>query len=87
MSKKYLDFRVTGYEPELAEFIKILKSITTLGQYGNSRTIEVSVDGDGSGRLSFELLHEKEKFLGIDPWDYKEFSKNEEPYLKLSIGE
>lgn len=87
MSKKYMDIRVTGYEPELVEFLKVLKSITTLGRYGSSRTVEVNVDGDGSGRLDFQLINNESDLSTVEPWDYKEFSENEESHLKLSIGE
>tara|TARA_R110002167_G_scaffold55962_4_gene158987 strand:+ start:12079 stop:12345 length:267 start_codon:yes stop_codon:yes gene_type:complete len=85
--KQYVDIRVRGHEEELIEFIQLLKTITTCGVYGSSRDITVSVDGDGSGYLDFRRLHEDGSHEELEPWPHKDFSDNEDGYLKLSIGE
>jgi len=51
--KSKITFSVVGNESELQEFVKLCGLIQSFGTYGMGRTIEVAVDGDGSGTLRF----------------------------------
>lgn len=56
MTKKYLDIRVTALSDEdLNDFLILLRKINECGIQGMNRTIEVQVDGDGSGQYDFNI--------------------------------
>ena len=80
--KKYLDVRVIGYEPEINEFITLIAVIQELGRQGASRDIQLSVDGDGSGRLKFQLMY-KDEIKDIE--FIENFNPDDMP--RISIGE
>jgi len=61
---KYIDIRVIGLPDTLFDFGRLLKIIQKCGERGTCRKIPVVVDGDGSGKLRFQLLEE-----GIQPED------------------
>lgn len=68
---QYLDIRVTGEKEEINELLIILRKIQWCGSVGAGRTLPIYVDGDGSGRLSFELklkeeLTPLEKYVVLD---------------------
>lgn len=54
--KKYIELKVIGNKEELNSFITLLTLIKSFGRYGMSRRIEVNVDGDGSGKLDFQVI-------------------------------
>lgn len=80
-NKKRIDISVIGYEPELFEFLRLLQKIEYLGIVGASRSITVSVDGDGSGRLNFYFI-ENGKFTELP---MLKFDTNKP--IEVSIGE
>lgn len=83
--KQYIDIRVTGYTLELLEFLKVCKTIEYLGTIGSSKSIKVNVDGDGSGKLSFEILPD---FNEIPLNDVsKDYIKTTQKTLTFNIGE
>lgn len=79
MSRKYMEMKVVGFEPELKEFVRVCQMIQECGRVGTCRTIPVVVDGDGSGKLSFEVNGER-----IPPLDRM---SDDEPLPKMWIGE
>ena len=79
--------KVVGEETELIEFLRLLKTIQTLGTFGCSRDITVSVDGDGSGRLKFGLVEPDDEVVPLPLLYYEEWNEDEEQFLKLYIGE
>jgi len=54
--KKKIDIRVVGHETEIVELLRFLGAAQYLGNIGASRNLILSVDGDGSGQLRFEVL-------------------------------
>lgn len=57
MKKKYLDIRVTALSDEdIKDFLVLLRMISECGKRGMSRTINVHVDGDGSGNYEFDII-------------------------------
>jgi hypothetical protein len=87
--KKYIDIRVSAFEPELKEFLRLCAKIQYLGVVGASRNINVSVDGDGSGRVKFAMVHPDGKVEEFHLPEFKDSSEREKYIedLKLSIGE
>jgi translation initiation factor 1 (eIF-1/SUI1) len=61
---KYIDIRVIGLQDTLLDFGKLMKTIQKCGERGTCSKIPVVVDGDGSGKLKFQILEE-----GIQPED------------------
>jgi hypothetical protein len=50
----YSDIRVTALcNEDMQEFYRLLQTIQSLGVMGANRKIDLSVDGDGSGRYGF----------------------------------
>lgn len=45
---------VEGPEDQLAAFVELCETIGYLCAVGSSRAVQVSVDGDGAGSLSFD---------------------------------
>ena len=84
----YVDMRITANsDNELIEFIRVLKYIEKFGVLGTCRTIHLTVDGDGSGRMRFEIL-ENGKYTDIvygDNIPVFDIGYNSE--YNLSIGE
>jgi len=81
--KKYVDIRVVGGEEELLEFADLCKIIQRLGRVGSNRDITITVDGDGSGRLSF---------YGIENGKFTEFNSekidvDDKDLMHVYIGE
>jgi hypothetical protein len=82
--KEYIDVRVVGQKSEIRDFIRLCKVIQCLGRVGSCRTIKVTVDGDGSGRLAF---------YGVkDGKDFTEFNSegidvDDKEMLDMWIGE
>jgi len=80
---KYIDMRIASRsEIELQEFIRVCQAIATLGVRGSGRTLQITVDGDGSGKLRFYLLNGKEEeelpfFEDLDLDNLPEFSIGE----------
>lgn len=60
MKQYYIDVRISGDKPEIQEMLELLTKIEILGNVGANRTIPVTVDGDGSARLSFKTLNTEE---------------------------
>lgn len=60
MERYYIDVRISGDKPEIQEMLELLTKIEILGSVGANRTIPVTVDGDGSARLSFKTLNTEE---------------------------
>lgn len=58
MTKKYIELKVIAGEEEINEFVQLLAKISYLGDVGANRTIPLTVDGDGSGHMDFEVLDE-----------------------------
>lgn len=56
MKNYKLDIQVIGQESEIVEFLRFLGAVQYLGNIGASRDLNLSVDGDGSGRLNFKVL-------------------------------
>lgn len=90
MSKKYIDFRVVGNDEELKSFTSLLQLIQSFGQYGMSRNIKVSVDGDGSGRLYFQIRTKSGKQNDLQSFqldDLHQLEKTTENKYSVYIGE
>ena len=51
--KSKLTLTIIGHDTELQEFLKLCQYIQSFGTYGMNRTLHVTTDGDGSGRLRF----------------------------------
>ena len=85
-----IDIRVVGQMSELKEFVNLCKVIQHLGRMGSNRTIKLTVDGDGSGRLAFYGIERKPHVpSGVE---YIDFNSNgidvdSEEALDLYIGE
>jgi hypothetical protein len=82
MSKMHLDIRVVGNKEELSAFVGLCKVIQYLGRSGSSRDIKLSVDGDGSGRLSFYGIMSEGKFV-----DFNCDGIDADNLPRISIGE
>lgn len=61
---EYIDIRITGEHEELRELLVILRKLQWCGDIGAGRTLPIYIDGDGSGRLSFDIKKD-EKFVNI----------------------
>lgn len=88
---KYIDLRIVSRcgEQELIEFLRLCMKIQYLGCVGSARTIQVHVDGDGSGSLMFYTLDENGKSELLPT---PKFKNNDERHaftenMKQSIGE
>ena len=79
---KYIDIRVIGNLTEVCEFLKVCGAIQWCGNVGAGRNIPVSVDGDGSGRLSFKILSDKGESSDVVSIPEEKWGNN-----FLSIGE
>jgi hypothetical protein len=82
--KSRIALEIVGYETELRELIHVLKCFQKCGQLGTHRTFKVSVDGDGSGRLTFLYKNEQGEDE-IFPTD--DIDLNKEEKRNLWIGE
>ena len=51
--KSKMTIDVIGNDAELQEFLKLCQFIQSFGVYGMNRTLHVTTDGDGSGKLHF----------------------------------
>ena len=51
--KSKLTLSVIGHDAEIQKFLNVCQFIQSFGIYGMNRTLHVTTDGDGSGRLSF----------------------------------
>lgn len=71
---------VSGPDDQLISFVKMAKTIEFLCVAGASRTIEIDVDGDGSGALRFD--YGKTNVEGINP-----ASIDDDPIRLTGIGE
>lgn len=94
MGRVYADIRVTALcDEDMNDFLFLLRKIRECSLRGMSRTIEVNVDGDGSGQYSFTVLNPEgedraiEDFVHIDPAELKlvEYSGNNN--FTVSLGE
>lgn len=82
--KKYIDIRVSALSAgELYEFVRLCRTIRTLGMRGNSRSFKVSVDGDGTGKMDFQVINEDHTMTKLP--SYKEFDPDNIP--DIDIGE
>lgn len=61
-----LNIELVGNEEDVLSFVGLCAKIELLGIWGASRTIPVDVDGDGSGRLTFNIKAEVEGKGEID---------------------
>jgi len=84
---KSFDIRVVGQEPEIKEFINLCKVIQSLGRHGANRTIKLSVDGDGSGRLAFFGIGKEEGRTKYTDFNSNGIDVDSEEALDLYIGE
>jgi len=85
---KFIELRVIGEKSELKDFIRLCKVIQRLSITGSCRTIKVTVDGDGSGRLAFygiEGANEEGKTL--IPFNSEGIDVDNEEMLDIWIGE
>jgi len=83
-----IDIRIVGHKEELVDFIRLCKAIQHLGRVGSNRTIKLTVDGDGSGRLAFYSIdggNEEDKTFIPFPSSAINVDKVEE--LDMWIGE
>ncbi len=90
MSQKYIELKVIGNEPELEEFLSLIHLIESFGRFGMSRKIEVTVDGDGSGRLSFYEKNKDGDFVELPTFELDDLRKLEETTkgkFVIDIGE
>jgi hypothetical protein len=87
--KKYIDIRVSGHDEELKAFLTLVELIQSFGAYGMSRTIEVHVDGDGSGRLDFRTKMDDDTLELLPNFKLNDLHELEEATdkYKLDIGE
>ena len=89
MRKKYIEFKVVGYEEELNSFTTLLQLIQSFGRYGMSRKVKVDVDGF-SRYLTFSILKEngKQEELPMFQLDeLKQLEKTTESKYTVYIGE
>jgi len=71
MSKKFINLKVVGGEPELESFLTACSMIQKLGLRGCSRKLSLVIDGDGSGQLKF-YLNGDEEILPMTDEDVKD---------------
>ena len=84
--KSKLTLSVIGNDAELKEFIKLCAYIQSFGTYGMNRTLHVTTDGDGSGRLTFIDETTKYEMPSIPLADLKAI-ENELGEYNVDIGE
>jgi hypothetical protein len=90
MSKKYIELRVSGNEPELESFLSLVHLIESFGRYGMCRKIEVTVDGDGSGKLTFYEKNADKEYVELPTFELDDLHKLEESVKNkyvIDIGE
>lgn len=80
-----VDIRVVGQKPEVLEFLRLCRLITTFGYHGTGRSIQVAVDGDGSGFLRFEGKKEDGSPLRIEPFTREDIGEVRQ--FHVDIGE
>jgi len=86
MSKKIaVDFTVVGHQPEVIEFLRLCRFITTFGFHGTNRSIKVNVDGDGSGHLQFVGKKESGSPFLFEPFELEDIGDVKE--FQVDIGE
>ena len=66
-------FVVNGREEDINTISKFLRHIEYLGHVGASRNLLVSVDGDGSGRIS--VTDDKGKHIDEEKYNIKQETK------------
>lgn len=83
------DLRVVGQESEIKDFINLCKVIQQIGRNGSNRTIKLTVDGDGSGRLSFYGIDRRKDLLADKYTDFNSsgIDVDNEDTLDMWIGE
>ena len=85
--KQYkLDIQVTGQQTEIREFLEILGAIQYLGSVGSNRDLLVGVDGDGTGRLRFNVKFKDTEWEELESTLLDTYQHPDKPF-KFSIGE
>jgi hypothetical protein len=90
MDKIHVDIRVVGHTEEVGAFLRLLQYIEASGRLGAGADIQVSVDGDGSGRLGFFLIDEpgqKEKYSNLPTDKSIDAKVGDHHDLRIEIGE
>lgn len=82
--KSRIALEIVGYQTELRELIHVLKCFQKCGELGTHRIFKVSVDGDGSGQLSFLFKNEHGEDVYFPTHD---IDLDKEEKRNLSIGE
>lgn len=80
---EYIDIRITGEHEELRELLVILRKLQWCGDIGAGRTLPIYIDGDGSGRLSFEIKRDDKlvnlrDFVNLDSEKMKKVSDGDD---------
>lgn len=87
---KYIDIRVTALSDEdIKDFLVLLRKISICGNQGMNRTIEATVDGDGSGNYNFKLLDSDTDIDDLINLDENELERvaNNDGVFKVYLGE
>lgn len=86
--KEYIEIKVMGHLPEIVEFLRLIRYIQSLGSYGMSRDIKVSVDGDGSGKLKFTFSDKDGKIMDMPNFLLEDMRQLDEAGgIEVDIGE
>ena len=86
----YIDMRVCGLsDSELKNFLVLCRVIQDCGSIGTGKTIEVKVDGDGSGKMKFFVLENGEEInignSGFTKESLDDFQRQDR--IQIFIGE
>ncbi|MFA6088617.1 MAG: hypothetical protein WC755_02020 [Candidatus Woesearchaeota archaeon] len=85
--KKFIDIRVTANSTDdLADICKLFMYISECGKMGSGGQFTVIVDGDGSGRYSFETDYEELKFADEAKDEIRKQIRDNLP-IKIYLGE
>lgn len=83
--KQYVELKVVGHPEELKEFLSLVQLIQSFGDFGMSREIKVTVDGDGSGRLGFYMKDDTGEYKDLPSFKLDDLHKMEEAKVKYTV--
>jgi hypothetical protein len=58
--RKFIDLRISAISDEdLKDFLIALRKIQYCGDIGANRLLPIRIDGDGSGQINVEIIHDE----------------------------